>query len=69
MGKANYETCRHVENVGEMTVYVTPGCPRATIIKGQFVSSKRRCEACGHHQKKERGDENCGKENNNTFMA
>ncbi len=25
-----YKTCKHAISVGEMAVYVTPSCPRAT---------------------------------------
>lgn len=41
-----YDTCKHVQRVGTFAVYVMPGCPRASMIKGVLVSSKRRCEEC-----------------------
>lgn len=49
-----YNTCAHVERVGEMAVFVRPGCPRANMIKGILVSSRRRCEEC--QQWKEKAD-------------
>lgn len=41
-----YDTCKHVQRVGALAVYVTPGCRRASMIKGVRVSSKKRCEEC-----------------------
>ena len=41
-----YDTCKHVQRVGALAVYVTPGCPGASMIKGFLVSSKKRCEEC-----------------------
>ena len=41
-----YKTCVHAVNAGEIAVYVTTGCPRATLIKGTLVSSKHRCKGC-----------------------
>lgn len=41
-----YDTCKHVQRVGALAVYVTPGCRRASMIKGVLVSSKKRCEEC-----------------------
>ena len=46
MKNEKYETCIHTEKVGQYAVYVTPGCPRASMIKGQLVSSKERCRKC-----------------------
>lgn len=41
-----YQTCKHVEKIGQTAVYVAPGCPRANMIKGTLVSSKIRCREC-----------------------
>jgi hypothetical protein len=41
-----YETCKHVEKVGQLAVYVRPSCPRLSMIKGNMVSSKPRCREC-----------------------
>lgn len=41
-----HETCKHAIRHGELVVYVTPGCPRADMIKGTLVSSKIRCREC-----------------------
>ncbi len=46
MKKEKYKTCIHAEKVGQYAVYVTPGCPRASKIKGRRVSSKDRCREC-----------------------
>ena len=46
MKKEKYETCIHAEKVGQYAVFVTPGCPRANMIKGRLVSSKDRCRGC-----------------------
>lgn len=48
-----YKTCVHVLSVGQYAVYVAPGCPRASMIKGQLVSSKRRCNDCKCWRKKD----------------
>lgn len=44
--KENYETCRHVKEVGQIAVYVLPDCRNATMIKSVLVSSKNRCRKC-----------------------
>lgn len=41
-----HETCKHAIRHGELVVYVTPGCPRANMIRGTLVSSKIRCREC-----------------------
>lgn len=46
MNEPKYKTCIHSQKVGQIAVYVDPGCPRATMIKGTLVSSKQRCEEC-----------------------
>lgn len=46
MSEPKYNTCVHKIKVGQIAVFVDPGCPRATMIKGQLVSSKQRCETC-----------------------
>ncbi|MBS6195462.1 MAG: hypothetical protein KH828_07775 [Clostridiales bacterium] len=52
MTRPKYETCRYVETVGQIAVYVKPGCPRSNLIKGHFVTSKRRCEDCRSYRKR-----------------
>lgn len=60
----NYETCRHVESVGAVAVFVNQHCPRANMIKGRLVSSRKRCETCMSWRRKEgKGDAKTGKEN------
>lgn len=44
--KEKYQTCKHVEKIGQTAVYVTPGCPRANMIRGHLVSTKTRCRKC-----------------------
>lgn len=44
--RPKYETCQHVESIGQLAVYVTPGCPRAEMLKGYLISSKWRCKEC-----------------------
>ena len=44
--KQKYDTCIHAESVGACAVYVKPSCPRASMIKGRLVSSKKRCVEC-----------------------
>ena len=46
MREAKYKTCIHSQKAGQIVIYVDPGCPRATMIKGNLVSSKKRCEEC-----------------------
>ena len=46
MKKEKFETCIHAEKVGQTAVFVKPGCPRASLIKGHLVSSKDRCKEC-----------------------
>ena len=41
-----HETCKHAIRHGGLVVYVTPGCPRANMIRGTLVSSKIRCREC-----------------------
>lgn len=41
-----HETCKHAIKSGQIAVYVTPGCPQASLIKGVLVSSKIRCREC-----------------------
>lgn len=42
----NYRTCAHVESLGDFAVYVKPSCPRASMVMGRLVSSKKRCVEC-----------------------
>lgn len=51
--REKYETCIHAEKVGQIAVYVTPGCPRANMIRGHLVSSKDRCRGCRSWKGKE----------------
>lgn len=46
MSEPKYNTCVHKIKVGQIAVFVGSGCPRATMIKGELVSSKKRCEDC-----------------------
>lgn len=41
-----YKTCKHVQEIGQIVVYVGPGCPRAELLMGRFTSDKRKCEEC-----------------------
>lgn len=50
-----YKTCKHAISVGEMAVYVTPSCPRASMIRGVLVSSKIRCQECRMWKRKKGG--------------
>lgn len=54
--KEKYQTCKHVEKIGQTAVYVTPGCPRANMIRGHLVSTKTRCRKC----RRWKGRENVG---------
>lgn len=44
--KIKHETCKHAIRSGQLAVYVTPGCPQASMVKGVLVSSKERCRKC-----------------------
>lgn len=44
--KPAHETCAYVQAVGQLATYVSPGCPRAEMLKGHLVSSKWRCKEC-----------------------
>lgn len=46
MKKPKYETCAYVEKAGSLAVYVRPGCPRASMVKGYLVSTRKRCREC-----------------------
>lgn len=48
-----HETCKHAIRSGQMAVYVTPGCPQASMIKGVLVSSKERCRKCKNWERKQ----------------
>ena len=54
--KPKWKTCKHVLGVGNIAVYVTPGCRRASMPKGTLVSSKRRCENCDLWEAKDERD-------------
>ena len=41
-----YQTCKHAEKIGQIAVYVAPGCPQASLVKGHLASSKSRCRNC-----------------------
>ena len=53
MKKEKYETCVYVKEIGQIAVYVIPGCPRASKVKGHLVSSKDRCRECRSWEGKE----------------
>lgn len=44
--------CKHMKNVGAMAVYVLPSCPRALMIKGTLVSTRKKCEECQSYEEK-----------------
>jgi hypothetical protein len=44
--KDKHETCAYAKETGNLAVYVTTGCPNATMIKGVLVSSRERCRKC-----------------------
>ena len=46
MEEKNYTTCRHIKRIGNYAVYVNPTCKQATMIRGQLVVSKTRCQKC-----------------------
>ena len=46
-----WKRCRHVESVGEMAVYVGPGCPKLHMIHGKLGTSKRECRECGKEKR------------------
>ena len=52
--KEKYKSCINVISVGQTAVFVTPSCPRSTMIKGTLVSSKGRCTDCKSYKKKAR---------------
>ena len=41
-----YKRCKNMEKVGQVAIFVMPTCPMAMMIKGYFVSTKKRCEHC-----------------------
>jgi hypothetical protein len=47
-----YKTCIHAQDSGQKAVWVDPGCPRANMLRGQLVSSKKRCEECRRWKRK-----------------
>ena len=54
-----YKTCQHsTGNVGELIVYVRPGCPRLSIINGTLCSSKMRCKECKSWKERKNGEIN-----------
>ena len=44
--KEKYQTCKHVEKIGQTAVYVAPGCPKSNMTRGHLVSTKTRCQKC-----------------------
>lgn len=46
MEEKNYTTCRHIKRVGNYAVFVESTCKQATMIRGQLVVSKTRCQKC-----------------------
>lgn len=57
--RPKHETCINVKSVGAIAVYVTPGCPRALLVKGTLVSTMRRCEDCRSYTSKYKGENEC----------
>lgn len=51
----NYTTCRHIKRIGNYAVFVESTCKQATMIRGQLVVSKNRCQKCD--QKPEKCDQ------------
>ena len=54
MAKEKYETCIHAKSASITVVYVNTGCPRANMILGELVSSKKRCRECRSWKGKEK---------------
>lgn len=49
-----WKTCRHVESVGQMAVYVDMDCPEGRSVKGRCLCLKDNCDgACLHWEAKE----------------
>lgn len=46
-----YETCEHAGKAGQTCVWVKETCPKALMVLGYMVSTKARCEKCGHYKK------------------
>lgn len=46
MAKEKHKTCIHAKSASIDVVYVNTGCPRANIIMGTLISSKKRCKEC-----------------------
>lgn len=44
----HWETCRHVDRIGQYAVFVKPTCRGADVhcLGGVLVSPKHRCESC-----------------------
>ncbi|WP_270428743.1 hypothetical protein [Blautia obeum] len=55
MEEKNYTTCRHIKRIGNYAVFVESTCKQATMIRGQLVVSKNRCQKCD--QKPEKCDQ------------
>ena len=62
MTMENYEKCKHVQAIGTYAVYVDPGCPQASKVKGVLVSSRRRCERCRIGEENEENSERNGRD-------
>lgn len=54
--KEKYETCRHAGSIRNIAVFAKPTCPRAIMVKGTLVTSKKRCRECKSWEKKEGED-------------
>lgn len=53
-----YGTCEHAEKAWKTCVWVRETCPKALMVAGNLVSTKARCEKCGHYKKRRGGHDN-----------
>lgn len=53
MDTKKYKTCAYVQSIGQYAVYTTPGCPRATMMKGYLLCIKSKCTDCRSYKPKE----------------
>lgn len=58
MSEQKYNTCRFVQSVGNIAVFVTPNCPNVTMVHGCMVSTKSRCNKCKHWEGRESDEQN-----------
>lgn len=64
--KYKYDTCIHAESVGAYAVYVKTSCPRASMVKGRLVSSRKRCEECRSYKPRKGAGDNAKIEKTDT---